>query len=177
METRSTPPERPTITLPAAARRLRLDQRTLRTRITAGVYEGGWWRPEGGKQKRWFVYSDVPPFVPPGTTAPADGPLAATLELIAEMREREARRDEQMHQIVSAVQDLVAEVRTEQKALRADQLDYDARMSLMAAANSETGQGAAEILAGAARLQNALEMTLQVLAQIHGPKFGPSEVG
>jgi hypothetical protein len=180
LEVRSTPPERPTITAPDAARRLGIDHRTMRRNLEIGTYAGGWYVIEGGQQRNWFVYSDVPPFAPlSGTSAPAtpnqDTPtaapemvLSAALEFIAELRERDARRDEQLSR-------LIAQIQADQAAIRADQMDYESRMNLMAAASSESGLAAAEILASAQRLQRALEMTNQIVSQIHLPKFGPDD--
>lgn len=180
LEVRSTPPERPTITAPDAARRLEINHRTMRRNLEIGTYAGGWYIIEGGRQRNWFVYSDVPPFAPSsGPPAPAtpnqDNPtaapemvLSAALEFIAELRERDARRDEQLSRLITQIQ-------ADQAAIRADQMDYESRMNLMAAASSETGLAAAEILSSAQRLQNALEMTNQIISQIHLPKFGPDD--
>lgn len=180
METRSTPPERLTITVPHAAHRLGIDHRTMRRRIESGEYAGGWYVIPGGRQRNWFVYADVSPFAPlPGVPVPAtpnlasspatpEGVLAATLEFIAEMRTRDAQRDEQLSRLITQLQ-------ADQAAIRADQMDYESRMNLMAAASSETGLAAAEILSGAQRLQNALDMTFQIISQVHLPKFGPDD--
>ncbi len=48
---------RPTTTVPAAARVLGIDVRTVRARITRGELAGG--AVEGLRRRRWFVYSDA----------------------------------------------------------------------------------------------------------------------
>lgn len=48
---------RPTTTVPAAARVLGIDVRTVRARITRGELAGG--AVEGLRRQRWFVYSDA----------------------------------------------------------------------------------------------------------------------
>ena len=187
LEVRSTPPERPTITAPEAARRLGIDHRTMRRGLEIGTYAGGWYAIEGGQQRNWFVYSDVPPFAPSSgppvpatpnqddTTAAPDMVLSAALEFIAELRERDARRDERDARRDEQLSRLIIQIQADQAAIRADQMDYESRMNLMAAASSESGLAAAEILASAQRLQRALEMTNQIISQIHLPKFGPDD--
>ncbi len=196
VEIRSTPPQRPRITASQAARRRiwpnATDVRTIRRHIESGDIPGCVYRPEHAKQDTWYVYTDVPPFTPnpapePAATAQIDATtLTAALQIISDMQARQARRDAerdaQILQALSAIrsreaeiEQLIADVRAENAALRADQLDYESRITLLLAAQAEKDKGAAEILSGAQRFQRALELTQQVITDMHLPSFGPTD--
>lgn len=62
-------PDRRSVALKDAARRLHMDRRTLQSAVIAGEIHG-WARP-GLQRLRWYVYEDQ---LPATTSAPSDGP-------------------------------------------------------------------------------------------------------